>query len=280
MDAVVFPDIEQLQSEARELRRMVIDMAYRAGSGHCGGSLSCAEILLTLYRCVLKVRPAEPNWPDRDRFILSKGHAAPMLYAVLARLGFFPVEWLGTLRQLGSPLQGHPDMCKTPGIDMSTGSLGMGLSAGIGMAWSARLQGKSWRVFVLVGDGELNEGQNWEAAMLASKLALSNLVLIVDLNQVQLDGPTSVVMPLGSVSDKFRAFGWSVRECNGHSLADLIRVIPVLPGGNQPAVLIARTVKGKGVSFMEGDHRWHGAPLTLEDYRTAIADLEEIIRER
>ena len=178
--------VAQLQREAHELRRTVIEMAFRAGSGHCGGSLSCAEILVVLYRCVLKVRPSEPGWPERDRFILSKGHAAPMLYAVLARLGFFPEEWLLTLRQLGSPLQGHPDMLKVPGVEMSSGSLGMGISAGIGMSWSARLLGRSWRTFVLVGDGELNEGQNWEAAMLASKLGVSSLIVVLDLSLIHI----------------------------------------------------------------------------------------------
>ena len=245
-------------------------MVYIAGSGHCGGSLSIAEILITLYRCVLRVNPARPQWPDRDRFVLSKGHAAPALYAILAKLGFFPVETLLTLRKFGSILQGHPDMQKVPGVEMSTGSLGMGLSNGIGMAWSARLQKKKWRTFVLVGDGELNEGQIWEAAMLAAKLGLSNLVLIVDHNKVQLDGPTDQILPLGSLMDKFRAFGWTAEECDGHDCGRLGETFERALKASGPHAIIAETVKGKGVSFMEGKHEWHGKPLNEEDFRMAI----------
>jgi len=273
MAVLTLAEVTQLRNEAAAMRRAVIEMAYRAGSGHCGGSLSCAEILAVLYGRVLRHRPAEPAWPERDRFILSKGHAAPMLYAVLARQGYFQAVWLGTLRAFGSPLQGHPDMRKVPGVEMSTGSLGMGISNGIGMAWAARLRGEKWRTVVLAGDGELNEGQNWEAAMLAAKLGLSELLVVVDHNRVQLDGPTDEVMPLGDLAAKFRAFGWQADACDGHDPAALYPAL-VEQSDGPPRVLIARTVKGKGVAFMEGDHRWHGAPLAEADYRRAIADLE------
>jgi len=273
MTTLTAAEVSELREEAGTLRRMVIEMTYRAGSGHCGGSLSCAEILAVLYGRVLRHRPAKPGWPERDRFILSKGHAAPMLYAVLARQGYFPATWLDTLRALGSPLQGHPDMRKAPGVEMSTGSLGMGISNGIGMAWAARLRGERRRTVALVGDGELNEGQNWEAAMLAAKLGLSRLLVIVDHNRVQLDGPTDEVMPLGDLAAKFRAFGWQADSCDGHDPAALYPAL-VKQSAGPPRVLIAHTVKGKGVAFMEGDHRWHGAPLTEADYRRAIAELE------
>ena len=266
--------LQELQAEAQQLRRDVIEMAYGAGSGHCGGSLSCAEILVTLYRRVLKVRPREPEWPQRDRFILSKGHAAPALYALLADLGYFPRAQLQTLRRLGSILQGHPDMRKTPGVEMSSGSLGMGISNGIGMAWAARRSGADWRTFVLCGDGELDEGQNWEAAMLADKLKLRNFVVIVDHNGVQLDGTTEEIMPLGSLEDKFRAFGWSTDTCDGHDCDSLAAAFDKAAGAGRPHVIIARTVKGKGASFMEGDHAWHGSPLDEAHYRTALADLD------
>lgn len=266
-------DIRALQEEAQSLRRDVIKMAYAAGSGHCGGSLSCAEIMVVLYRNLLQVRPQEADWPDRDRFILSKGHAAPILYAMLARMGFFPDQDLQTLRRMGSALQGHPDMNKVPGIEMSSGSLGMGLSNGIGMAWAAQRKDTPGRVVVLVGDGELDEGQNWEAAMLAAKLDLANLALIVDRNRVQLDGTTDAILPLGDLAAKFQAFGWGVESCNGHDCAQLIENVERAMAAPQPTVVIADTIKGKGVPFMEGDHQWHGKPLDGDDYNSACTAL-------
>jgi len=268
-------DFAEPQQQARQIRRMVIDMIYNAGSGHCGGSLSCVEILTTLYNSVLRFRPHQPHWPDRDRFILSKGHAAPTLYAVLAKAGFFPLDELSTLRKIHSNLQGHPDMKKTPGVEMSSGSLGMGISAGIGMAWTARLKKQDWRTFVLIGDGELDEGQNWEAAMLAHKLNLDNLIVIVDRNHVQLDGKTDDIMPLGNVEEKFKAFGWNTGNCDGHnckSISDAINNATEQPG---PSVIIAKTIKGKGVDFMEGDHNWHGAVMSEQQYKEAISMLEK-----
>jgi transketolase len=263
-----------LRKEAHGIRRLVIEMAHAAGSGHCGGSLSCVEILLTLYRRILRVRAAEPDWPERDRLVLSKGHAAPTLYAILARMGFFPTEQLLCLRQFGSTLQGHPDMRKLSGVEISTGSLGMGISNGIGMAWTARHRQKDWRAFVVVGDGELDEGQNWEAAMLAVKLQLDNLVVVVDHNRVQLDGPTDQIMPLGSIAEKFGAFGWGTLECNGHDCQSLEDVLQVAARASRPTAVVAHTIKGKGISFMEGNSQWHGAPLGEAEYKSAIAELE------
>jgi transketolase len=221
----------------------------------------------------MRLHVGDPSWSLRDRFVLSKGHAAPVLYAVLADLGYFPIEELLTLRQYGSRLQGHPDMRKVPGVEISTGSLGMGLSNAVGMAWAADRLGEAWRTFVLLGDGELNEGQNWEAAMLGAKLGLSGLTAIVDLNQVQLDGPTDDVMPLRDVAARFEAFGWTVAQCDGHDveeLADSFQCLLPLAG---PKALVARTTKGKGVSFMEGDHRWHGGRLSDCDYARCVAEL-------
>jgi transketolase len=278
---------DELARQCVELRNQVLDMVHVAGSGHCGGSLSAIEILWTLYSRVLRVRPDDPQWADRDRFILSKGHAAPTLYAVLARRGFFDAAALGTLRRAGSILQGHPDMGKTPGVEISTGSLGMGISAGLGMALGARLAGKRFRVYVLVGDGELQEGQNWEALMAASKYGLDNFTIIVDRNGVQLDGPVDRIMPLGDLDAKLRAFGCDVYACDGHDCgalldafrkagasADLGRAATTAAGQpGRPKAIIAHTVKGKGVSFMEGQAAWHGKPLLADDYQRAKGEL-------
>ncbi|NLF33077.1 MAG: transketolase [Planctomycetes bacterium] len=257
------------------LRRTIVDMIHTAGSGHSGGSLSCVEILWTLYNGVLRYRPGEPAWGDRDRFVLSKGHAAPALYAVLAAKSFLSESELPTLRQAGSILQGHPDMRKAPGVEMSAGSLGMGLSAGVGMALAARLAGKDWQVYVLVGDGELDEGQNWEAMMAAAKFRLGALTVIVDRNGVQLDGPVAEIMPLGDLAAKLRSFGLGVLECDGHDTDALGKAFAEAGrGGPRPKAIIARTVKGKGVPFMEGRSAWHGKPIDDEDHRRAIEALE------
>ena len=214
----VFKD---MQKTANELRLTILDMVHKAGSGHTGGSLSCCEILTVLYDEVMNINPSEPKWEDRDRFILSKGHAAPALYATLARKGYFDPQELGTLRQMGSCLQGHPCMFKLPGVEMSTGSLGMGISVGVGMALSARLLGKSYKVYVLCGDGEMQEGQNWEALMSISKWDLGNLVVIIDRNGVQLDGTEQQVMPLGDLAQKISAFGLETIRCDGHDTKEL-----------------------------------------------------------
>ncbi|MBN1671166.1 MAG: transketolase [Kiritimatiellae bacterium] len=268
------PTHAALQRTAHELRKTIVRMNHRAGSGHTGGSLSCAEILTVLYDAVLKARPQEPDWPERDRFVLSKGHAAPALYATLARKGYFDAGLLDTLRRLDSPLQGHPNMKTTPGVEMSTGSLGMGLSVGVGMALAARRTGKPFRVFVLCGDGEMQEGQNWEALMSAAKWRLSNLVVIIDRNHVQLDGTEEAVMPMGDLTAKLTAFGMQVFPCDGHDVTSLLDAIEQATAHDGPAVVMAETIKGKGVSFMEGEAAWHGKPIGDEEFAAAMAELE------
>ncbi|HOF18761.1 MAG TPA: transketolase [Phycisphaerae bacterium] len=267
-------DYQSMRRDCLRIRNRIVDAIHRAGSGHSGGSLSCVEILWTLYSAVLRHRPREPRWADRDRFLLSKGHAAPALYAVLAEKGFFDPGELATLRQAGSRLQGHPDMTKVPGVEMSTGSLGMGISAGVGMALGARLAGKDSRVYVLVGDGELDEGQNWEAMMSAAKFALDNLTVVVDRNGVQLDGTVDEVMPLGDLAGKLARFGLAVHECDGHDCRSIHEALLHAAGERgRPQAVVARTVKGKGVSFMEGQSAWHGKPISDEDYRIAKREL-------
>ncbi|MEW6227965.1 MAG: transketolase [Bacillota bacterium] len=269
--------VAKLKRISNELRKAVIDMIYRAGSGHPGGSLSAADIVATLYFDKMRIDPSRPDWEDRDRFIASKGHAAPVIYAVLARLGFFSKDELQTFRQVGSILQGHPDMLKTPGIDMTSGSLGQGLSCGIGMALAARLSGRSYYVYVLLGDGELNEGQIWEAAMAAVKYRVSNLVAICDWNGLQLDGPTDEVMPMGDLPGKWRSFGWNVIEVDGHDVSQISEAIDRAKSNTTgPTIIMARTVKGKGVCFMENNFAWHGKPLGDADYMAAMAELEEV----
>lgn len=266
-------DLMEMKKNAQELRSAIINMIYKAGSGHSGGSLSCAEILTVLYDEVMNIRPDDPLWADRDRFILSKGQAAPALYATMARKGMIDPAELGTLRQLGSCLQGHPCMFKLPGVEMSTGSLGMGISVGVGMALSAKMQGKNFKVYVLCGDGEMQEGQNWEALMSISKWNLDNLVVIIDRNHVQLDGTEEEVMPMGDLARKAEAFGLKAITCNGHDVEELCAAFKEAAEHHGPAVIIAETVKGKGVSFMEGKSAWHGKPLLKEEYEQAIKEL-------
>lgn len=266
--------VEMLQKEAQELRITIIEMIHKAQSGHPGGSLSCVEILTVLYEQVMNIKPEEPDWPDRDRFILSKGHAAPALYAVLAKKGYFEHEKLYTLRQLGSFLQGHPSMLALPGVDMSTGSLGMGISVGAGMALAAKLTGKSYRTFVLCGDGELQEGQNWEAMMAISKWNLNNLVTIIDRNHVQLDGSVEQVLPMGNLESKLESFGLDTIACNGHSVKELMDALNTAVKSEKPVAIIAETVKGKGVSFMEGKSLWHGKQIGDDEYVQAINELK------
>ncbi|MGE5578380.1 MAG: transketolase [Syntrophothermus sp.] len=266
--------VRRLAERARRLRISVLEMIYGAQSGHPGGSLSAAEILVTLYEHELRVDPKNPRWPDRDRFVLAKGHAAPALYVELAELGFFPKAELERFRQVDSILQGHPDMKKTPGVDMSTGSLGQGLSVAIGMALAARLDKKNYHVWALLGDGELDEGQVWEAAAYASFHKLVNVTAIVDLNYVQLDGSTREVLAMDPVAEKWRAFGWKVIECDGHSVEELLRAYAAAKAEKAgPTVILARTVKGKGVSFMENNAAWHGAAPTAEQFEQAMAEL-------
>ncbi|MBI2458280.1 MAG: transketolase, partial [candidate division NC10 bacterium] len=237
------------------------------------GSFSLAEILACLYFRVLRIDPSRPDWPDRDRFILSKGHAAPIYYVALAERGFFPPEALDTYDELNSILQGHPDM-HTPGVDMASGSLGQGLSPGIGMALGARLRGKDFRVYVLLGDGEIQEGQVWEAAMAASAYRLDNLVAIVDWNKIQLSDFIEKAMPVDPLPDKWRAFGWHVRECDGHDVAAILHALEELRQvRGRPTVLLAHTVKGKGVSFMENNPAWHAKAPDEHEYLQAKTEL-------
>lgn len=266
---------EQLQRRAQELRLEIVKMIHRSGSGHTGGSLSSAEILTVLYDRFLRFKPDHPDWPDRDRFILSKGHAAPALYGVLARQGFFDRKELKTLRKLNSALQGHPCMFKLCGIDMSTGSLGMGISVGLGMALSARQTGKEYRVFVLCGDGEMQEGQNWEALMAIAKWQPRNLFIIIDRNHVQLDGVESEIMPLGDLAAKLTSFGIKVFTCDGHDVQELIEILDRAIEQGGPVAIIAETIKGKGVSFMEGQSTWHGKQISDSEFKLAVKELEE-----
>lgn len=262
---------EEFDAICSKLRLDIIEMLHNAGSGHPGGSLSVVEILVALYFSVMHINPPNIHFPERDRFILSKGHAAPGLYAVLAERGYFNKEELSTLRKIGSRLQGHPDMKKTPGLDFSSGSLGQGLSVGCGMALIARLEKLPSRIFVLLGDGELQEGQIWEAVMSAAKYKLSNLIAIVDYNGVQLDGKVSDIMPLEPLVDKWRANSWNVLEADGHSMEDLLKKLEIAEKmKNMPTVIIAKTIKGKGVAFMENNHQWHGKSINDETYMAAM----------
>lgn len=267
--------IGELRGKTNLFRKEIIEMIYTAQSGHPGGSLSSIDILTCLYFYQMRIKPGKPSWEDRDRFVLSKGHAAPALYAILAKLRYFPKESLLTLRQVGSILQGHPDMRKTPGIEMSTGSLGNGLSVGIGMALGARLAGKDYHTYVLIGDGEADEGEIWEAAMAASKYKLDNLTAICDFNRVQLDGPIEEIMPLDPLPEKWKAFNWSVIEIDGHNMEEILDALDKAKQmQGKPTMIIAHTVKGKGISFMEGKFQWHGKAPNKEEYEIALQELE------
>ena len=268
--------INDLEKVTRSMRRSIIEMLTEAGSGHPGGSLSAADILAVLYFHEMRLDPLNPDWPDRDRFVLSKGHAAPALYAALAHRGFFPVEDLMSIRRLGSKLQGHPDMEKVPGIDMSTGSLGQGLSVAVGMALAGKIDVKTYRIHVLLGDGEVNEGMIWEAAMAAAHYKLDNLVAIIDNNGLQIDGPNATVMDLMPLSDKWSAFGWRVELVDGHDAEALAQAFKTLrQTKGQPGIIIARTIKGKGVSFMENKVEWHGVAPNQELAAKALHELAE-----
>lgn len=237
--------------------------------------MSAAEIVTALMFHHLRIDPKQPNWPDRDRFLLSKGHAAPVLYAALAHLGFFSIEELETLRRLDSRLQGHPDRLRTPGVEMTSGFLGHGIAIGVGLALAARLDGARWKVCVLVGDGEIQAGVIWEGAMAAAKFKLGNLTTIVDYNHMQLDGPVDEIMPVEPLGDKWRSFGWRVREINGHNMRQILEALDEADQvQDRPSVILAHTTKGKGVSFMEGEHRWHSRAPTKDEYSRAVSELE------
>ena len=268
--------VSRLQEMCKRFRIDLVKLLHSIQTGHPGGSLSSVEIVTTLYNEIMNVDPKNPSKPDRDVFIMGKGHAAPILYLVLADLGFFPKEQLATLRQLDSCLQGHPCARKLPGIDLSTGPLGLGISAGVGRAAAAKQDKSPETVYVLMGDGEIQEGIVWEAAMAASKYKLDNLVAILDNNGVQLDGPVDEIMPLGDIKAKWTAFGWDVLNMDGHDVAsvyDTITKAKAIKGG-KPVLIIAKTVKGKGVSFMEGKNAWHGKPIGNDELAAALKELE------
>lgn len=266
--------VEQLKTKANTIRRHIIKMVTEAQSGHPGGSLSAADIVTTLYFARMQVDPKNPNDENRDRFVLCKGHAAPVLYAALAEKGFFPVEELLSLRKINSRLQGHPSIKDTPGVDMSTGSLGQGLSAANGMALAAKLDNKSYRVYALLGDGELEEGQVWEAAMFAAHYKLDNLTAFVDHNGLQIDGKVSEVMSPLPVADKWAKFGWNVIEIDGHDIGAIYdAILEAEQHKNQPTMIVAHTVKGKGISNMENVADWHGKAPTKEECETFLRQL-------
>ncbi len=267
--------VAELKEMAKKLRRHVITMTATAGSGHPGGSLSAADIITALYFKVMRHNPENAQWPDRDRFILSKGHAAPILYAALAESGYFPVEELATLRKLGSRLQGHTDRNLTPGVEMSAGSLGMGLSYGIGVALSARLDRRDYRTYILLGDGECDEGETWEGALSAAHFRIDNLTAIVDCNKIQLSGWTQDIMNLEPLSQKWQAFGWHTIYIDGHDFNQILAAFQEAGRiKNKPTVIIAHTVKGKGVSFMENNVNFHGKAPTPEEAEKALKELE------
>ncbi len=267
---------EELAVMGNRIRRDVIEMIYRSGDGHPAPSLSAADIIACLYFEIMNVDPAEPAWEDRDRFILSKGHACPALYAALCLKGYFPRDWYPTLRKAGSKLQGHPDMKKTPGVDMTSGSLGNGLAAAAGMAIAAKLAKKAYRTYVLTGDGELGEGINWEAAQTAAKYGLDNLTLIVDNNGMQSGGSVETVGGVVNLPAKFTAFGFKTVETDGHDCGSIVSALRTEHNG-RPLCVVAHTVKGKGVSFMEHNNAWHKGVPSQEQYMKAVDELETII---
>ena len=273
--------VRRLEEKAREIRIRLLEMIHVSGAGHPGGSLSAADIVTALYFHFMNVDPGNPGWADRDRFILSKGHACPVWYTALALKGFFPESELKTLRKLGSSLQGHPSMKDCPGIDITTGSLGNGLSAGVGMALAGKLDRKDYHVFVVLGDGELDEGVIWEAAMCAAKYRLDNLIAFVDYNHLQLDGTTEEIMPLEPLTEKWRSFNWTVFEIDGHDMEQILRTTTEALGGEErPKVIIANTIKGKGVPYMENQVDWHGLAPNEEELRMAIENLRKTSRNR
>jgi len=274
MDTFDMKKIHNLDIAAVKIRKHIIEMLYTAASGHPGGSLSATDVLVALYYNHMHHNPKKPKDPNRDRFILSKGHAAPALYAVLAEQGYFPIKELKNLRQINCMLQGHPACCYTPGIEASTGSLGHGLSFAIGVALSAKLDKKNFRVFTLLGDGETDEGQIWEAAAAASHYRLDNLVALIDRNFLQIDGNTEEVFRLESVRDRWASFGWNVEEVDGHNIKEILQVLQsVEETKNKPSVIILDTVKGKGVSFMENNVDFHGVPPNQKEYELAMDEL-------
>jgi transketolase len=267
-------EIRALEMRALEFRKTILKMITKAGSGHPGGSLSAIDILTALYFHHMRHDPAHPSWPDRDRFVLSKGHACPAWYTVLAACGYFDAEHLWTLREVGSLLQGHPDMTRTPGVEMSTGSLGLGFSAAVGMALAGKRDGRPYRVYAMLGDGESQEGSIWEGAMFAAHHGLDNLTAIVDRNGLQQTGRTEERIRLDPLADKWRAFNWDVQEIDGHDMGAIVAAVERAKATTgRPQAIVARTVKGKGVSFVEGVVGFHGKALTQGELDRALAEL-------
>jgi transketolase len=268
-------EIKKFFDKSYKIRKHVLEMTTRAGSGHPGGSLSCVDIFVALYFHIMRHDPKNPNWIDRDRFVLSKGHAAPTLYATLAEAGYIPVEELKSLRKLGSRLQGHPDRNRLPGVENSSGSLGNGLAIANGMALAAKIDGKSYRVYVLLGDGECQEGLIWEAAMFAAHYKIDNLIAIVDRNGLQIDGPTERVMGVAPLAAKWKSFGWNVIEIDGHDIPAIIEACEKAKQvKGKPTAIIAHLIKGRGVSFMEWVKAFHGKTLTEEQHKKALHELD------
>ena len=265
----------RLSELATQVRVLVLNMLTKAGSGHTGGSLSIVEVLTYLYFHKMRHKAEDPAWPGRDRLVLSKGHAAPTLYALLSMCGYFPRAELFKLRRIDGELQGHPDFRRTPGVDASTGSLGQGLSMANGMALGLRLSGSESKVYAILGDGELQEGQVWEAAMSASHYKLRNVVVFVDANGLQIDGRVEVIMGLEPIADKWKAFGWNAQDIDGHNFAEIDEAVQraEASGDNRPNVIVARTTKGKGVSFMEGNVHYHGVAPKMDELRQAMREI-------
>ncbi|WP_342048359.1 transketolase [Bacillus sp. OTU530] len=269
--------IKELKITANQIRQDIVDIAYKAqGPSHPGPALSCCDIVTALYFKIMRVDVNNPKWEDRDRLVFSKGHACPVLYSALARKGFFPVEELTTVRRINSRLQGHPDMKKTPGVDMTAGSLGNGLSAAMGMALYAKTLGKDFKTFAILGDGEIQEGTIWEAVLSAPRFKLDNLIAIVDYNHFQSTGSVEAILPMDPLADKWKSFGWNVITIDGHDMEEVVRELEVATNHKgSPTVLIANTVKGKGVSFMENDNAWHQKKPSKEEYEQAMLELKE-----
>ncbi len=271
---------KELKLIAAKARKLCVEAVYTASSGHPGGSLSSTDIMTALYFSKMRVDPANPHWEDRDRFVLSKGHCSPALYGVLALKGFFPIEDVKTFRSIDGHMSGHAEMRKIKGIDMSTGSLGQGISAAVGMAMAGKLDKKDYRVYAIMGDGEIEEGQVWEAAMAANKYKLDNLCAFVDVNGLQIDGPTCEVMPTEPIDEKFAAFGWNVIKIDGHNFDEILSALDKAEAcKGKPTVILAKTVKGKGVSFMENSVSWHGKAPNAAEYEIAVSELDKIISE-
>jgi transketolase len=268
---------KQLELKATEIRSSIIEMLLEAGSGHSAGPLGMADIMTALYFEIMNLNPDKPDWPDRDRLVLSCGHLAPLLYATLAHRGYMSKEELLTLRKIDSRLEGHPNRLVLPGVETSSGPLGQGLSQAVGMALASKMDDKKWRVYAVLSDGEHNEGQTWEAIMLAAKYELHNLTVVIDRNNIQIDGFTEDVMPLGSLADKYRSFGWYVLEVDGHNFEEILGAFRHARAVfEKPTVIVAHTIPGKGVDFMEGDYRWHGQSPKTDQAKLALRELRTL----